>query len=124
VGIRRWWCNSPSFQLTTTVIPCWPPLLLHPQPSHPPSHPHAAHATHIPSLPQPPTTACLPSEGPTDVCLRAPGEAAPYSQTQPGLLVASPRLGHALWELYLDPKCPAPDARKAWLAAVPALGAS
>lgn len=63
------------------------------------------------------------ADGPTDVCLRPPSEAAaPYTSLAPGLSIASPRLGHALWEVYLSPSSPAPEARKAWLAAVRSLG--
>ncbi|KAL4419927.1 hypothetical protein ABPG75_007025 [Micractinium tetrahymenae] len=58
------------------------------------------------------------SDGPTDVCLRAPSDAAAYANLSPGLIIPSPRLGHALWELYLSPSSPAPEARKAWLGAV------
>lgn len=58
------------------------------------------------------------SDGPTDVALRPPSDAAtPYASLSPGLTVASPRLGRALWDLYLSPSSPAPEARRAWLAA-------
>lgn len=64
-------------------------------------------------------------DGATEVCMRPPSAAAdPYSQAQPGLTIASPRLGHALWDLYLSPGSPVPKARAAWLAAVPGLSAS
>lgn len=63
------------------------------------------------------------ADGPLDVCLRPATDKTPYASAQPGLSITSPRLGRAMWELYLSPKTPSPDARKAWLAAVPKLAA-
>ena len=68
--------------------------------------------------PIPPSLPIHPlADGGTDVCLCPPGTSTPYSAQQPGLRV-SRALGHALWQLYLGPTPPAPDARKAWLRAV------
>jgi hypothetical protein len=44
-----------------------------------------------------------------------------HMQVAPGLAVASPRLGQAMWKLYLSPSTPSPAARSAWLSGVAAL---
>ncbi|PRW33697.1 chalcone isomerase [Chlorella sorokiniana] len=63
------------------------------------------------------------ADGSLDVCVRAAGDTTPYNQLQPGLTITAPRLGDTLWSLFLAPKGPTPEARKAWLEAVAKLGA-
>lgn len=58
---------------------------------------------------------CAPA--PTTRCPCSP----PHVQTPPGVSIADPCLGKALWGIYMGPKAPAPDACKAWLAALPPL---